>query len=61
VQWQELQPRLKEIFKPRVSRIAFVRGEGSLEFGVMAHAIDEMRGSGITTIGLMTGELAIAQ
>ncbi|HLZ50280.1 MAG TPA: biopolymer transporter ExbD [Candidatus Acidoferrum sp.] len=61
VQWQELQPRLKEIFKPRVGRIAFVRGEGSLEFGVIAHAIDEMRGSGITTVGLMTGELAIAQ
>jgi biopolymer transport protein TolR len=61
VRWRELQPRLKEIFKPRVSRIAFVRGEGSLEFGVIAHAIDEMRASGITTVGLMTGELAIAQ
>jgi biopolymer transport protein ExbD len=61
VRWQELRPRLKEIFKLRVSRIAFVRGEGSLEFGIIAHAIDEMRGSGITTVGLMTGELAIAQ
>lgn len=61
VQWQEFQPRLKEIFKLRASRVAFVRGEGSLEFGVIAHAIDEMRASGITTVGLMTGELAIAQ
>jgi biopolymer transport protein ExbD len=61
VRWQELQPRLKEIFKLRASRIAFVRGEGSLEFGVIARAIDEMRDSGITTVGLMTGELAIAQ
>jgi biopolymer transport protein ExbD len=61
VRWQELQPRLKEIFKLRASRIAFVRGEDSLEFGVIARAIDEMRDSGITTVGLMTGELAIAQ
>jgi biopolymer transport protein ExbD len=61
VRWQELQPRLKEIFKLRASRIAFVRGEGSLEFGVIARASDEMRDSGITTVGLMTGELAIAQ
>jgi biopolymer transport protein ExbD len=57
VQWQNLQGRLQEIFKMRARRVAFVRGDGSLEFGVVARAIDEMRGSGITTVGLMTPDL----
>jgi biopolymer transport protein TolR len=54
VQWQELQKRLEEIFKMRASRVAFVRGDSAVEFGVVAQAIDVMRGSGITTVGLMT-------
>jgi biopolymer transport protein TolR len=54
VQWQDLQGRLQEIFKMRASRVAFVRGDSALEFGVVARAIDVMRGSGITTVGLMT-------
>ncbi len=57
VQWQDLQGRLQEIFKRRASRVAFVRGDSTLEFGVIARAIDVMRGSGITTVGLMTPEL----
>ncbi|MHB8501855.1 MAG: ExbD/TolR family protein [Candidatus Acidiferrales bacterium] len=61
VQWQDLHGRLAEIFKMRASRVAFVRGDGALEFGAVARAIDVMRGSGITTVGLMTPELANAR
>jgi biopolymer transport protein ExbD len=57
VEWPDLQARLEEIFKMRASRVAFVRGDGAIEFGVIARAIDVMRGSGITTVGLMTPEL----
>jgi biopolymer transport protein ExbD len=57
VQWQDLESRLQEIFRMRASRVAFVRGDNALEFGVVARAIDEMRGAGITTVGLMTPEL----
>jgi biopolymer transport protein TolR len=57
VQWQDLQGRLEEIFKMRASRVAFVRGDSAVEFGVVARAIDVMRGSGITTVGLTTPEL----
>jgi biopolymer transport protein TolR len=57
VQWQDLQSRLEEIFKMRAGRVAFVRGDRALEFGVIARAIDVMRGSGITTVGLMTPDL----
>jgi biopolymer transport protein TolR len=61
VQWQNLQGRLEQIFKMRASRVAFVRGDSVLEFGVVARAIDLMRGSGITTVGLMTPELENAR
>jgi biopolymer transport protein ExbD len=60
VKWEDLHSRLAEIFKSRASRVAFVRGDRVLEFGVIARAIDVMRGSGITTVGLMTTELANA-
>jgi len=60
VQWQDLQARLEEIFMKRASRVAFVRGDDALEFAVIARAIDVIRASGITTVGLMTPELAIA-
>ncbi|MGC1417395.1 MAG: biopolymer transporter ExbD [Candidatus Acidiferrum sp.] len=61
VQWPELHTRLAEIFKMRASRVAFVRGDRILEFGMVARAIDVMRGSGITTVGLITPELANAR
>jgi len=61
VQWNDLQGRLTEIFRMRASRVAFVRGDSVLEFGEIARAIDVMRGSGITTVGLMTPELEIAR
>jgi len=57
VQWPDLQRRLEEIFKMRASRVAFVRGNGALEFGVIARAIDVMRASGIVSVGLMTRDL----
>lgn len=61
VQWPELPTQLAEIFKMRASRVAFVRGDRALEFGMVARAIDAMRGSGITTVGLITPELANAR
>ena len=54
VEWQNLEARLREIFKMRASRVAFLRGDSAIEFGAAARAIDVMRGSGITTVGLMT-------
>jgi biopolymer transport protein TolR len=61
VQWQDFQGRLENIFKMRASRVAFVQGEGSLEFGRIARAIDLMRGSGVDTVGLLPLELENAR
>ena len=57
VQWDGLRDRLEEIFGSRASRTAFVRGDGGLEFQVVARAIDVMRAAGVSSVGLMTSGL----
>ncbi|HEY4815994.1 MAG TPA: biopolymer transporter ExbD [Candidatus Acidoferrum sp.] len=57
VNWDGLGVRLEEILGSRANRTAFVRGEGALEFQVVARVIDVMRSAGVSSVGLMTPEL----
>jgi biopolymer transport protein ExbD len=57
VQWDGLRGRLEQIFGSRASRTAFVRGDGALEFQVVANVIDVMRAAGVSSVGLMTSGL----
>lgn len=57
VAWDALRSRLEEVFKQRASRIAFIRGDGPVEFGVVAKVIDVMHTSGIASVGLLTPDL----
>ncbi len=57
VAWDSLSARLEEVFKQRASRIAFIRGDGPVEFGVVAKVIDVMHTSGIASVGLLTPDL----
>jgi len=57
VAWDALGSRLEEVFKQRASRIAFIRGDGPVEFGVVAKVIDVMHTSGIASVGLLTPDL----
>ncbi len=57
VLWDRLGERLSLIFADRASRVAFVRGEPSVQFWLVARAMDAMRGAGITSIGLLAREL----
>ena len=57
VAWEALGGRLEEAFKQRASRIAFIRGDGPVEFGVVAKVIDVMHTSGIASVGLLTPDL----
>lgn len=52
-----LGPRLEEIFKTRAERVVFVKGDPSLEFSLVAQAIDIAKGAGIDKIGLMTAKI----
>jgi len=54
VSWESLDNRLGEIFKVRDDRTAFIWGDASLQFAVVARVIDAMRTAGIAPIGLLT-------
>jgi biopolymer transport protein TolR len=54
VSWDRLGARIVEVFKLRATRIAFIRGDGPVEFGVVAKVIDVMHTSGIASVGLLT-------
>lgn len=53
--------RLEEIFKTRAERVVFVKGDGDLEFQVVARAIDIAKGAGIDKVGLMTAKMEQGQ
>ncbi len=54
VAWDGLRSRLEQIFGSRANRTAFVRGDGALEFQIIARVIDVMRAAGVSSVGLMT-------
>ncbi len=57
VSWDRLGNRIEEVFKLRATRVAFIRGDGPVEFGVVAKVIDVMHTSGIASVGLLTPDL----
>ncbi len=57
VSWGRLGARIAEVFKLRATRVAFIRGDGPVEFGVVANVIDVMHTSGIASVGLLTPDL----
>lgn len=59
--WDDLGPRLDDIFKQRAEKVAFVKGDDSVEFAQVARAIDIMRGSGIEKVGLITAKVEAGQ
>jgi biopolymer transport protein TolR len=54
VSWAELQPRLRDIFKQRAEKVAFVRGDDDIDFEYVAQVIDDAREAGVERVGLMT-------
>lgn len=61
VSWDQLGPQLSDVFKTRADKTAFVKGEDDTSFGYVAHAIDIMRGAGISNVGLITAKMEAGQ
>ncbi|MGB2889721.1 MAG: biopolymer transporter ExbD [Candidatus Acidiferrales bacterium] len=59
--WDQLGPRLEDIFKQRAEKVAFVKGDDTVDFMEVARAIDIMRGSGIEKVGLITAKVEAGQ
>ena len=61
VTWDDLGSRLEDIFKQRAEKVAFVRGDDSIEFVQVARAVDIMRGAGIDNVGLITANIPASE
>ncbi|MGA7920321.1 MAG: biopolymer transporter ExbD [Candidatus Acidiferrales bacterium] len=61
ISWDDLGPRLEDIFKQRAEKVAFVKGDDNVEFANVARAIDIMRGAGIDSVGLITAKIEAGQ
>jgi biopolymer transport protein TolR len=59
--WDQLGPRLEDIFKQRAEKVAFVKGDDSVDFAEVARAIDIMRANGIDKVGLITAKVEAGQ
>src|SRR5271169_4515015 len=57
VQHGELRSRLEQVFALRSQRVAFLQGDRSLEFQVVAEVLSDMRVAGASPVGLVTSEL----
>ena len=47
-----LARRLKEIYEPRPEKIIFVKGDTTIKYGEVIHAMDIARGAGVKVIGV---------
>ena len=59
--WEQLGPKLSDVFKERADKVAFVKGDDNVEFAEVARAIDIMRGAGIEHVGLITAKMQAGQ
>jgi biopolymer transport protein ExbD len=59
--WEQLEPRMEQIFKERAEKVAFVKGDNDVLFMDVAHAIDIMKEAGIDKVGLITAKLEAGQ
>jgi biopolymer transport protein TolR len=59
--WDNLEPRVEQIFKDRAEKVAFVKGDNDVEFKEVARAIDLMKQAGIDRVGLITAKLEAGQ
>jgi biopolymer transport protein TolR len=53
VNWQQLQTRLRDIFKARAEKVAFVSGDDEVAFQYVADVIDIAHNAGVDKIGLL--------
>ena len=53
ITWENLRPRLNDIFKERAEKVAFVRADADLNFEDVARAIDMAHAAGVDNVGLM--------
>ena len=61
VSWDDLQARLKDIYKQRAERVMFVKGDDAVEFAEVARVIDIGHAAGADKVGLITAKVEAGQ
>lgn len=63
VTWNQLGPRLMDVFKVRApgDRVAFIKGDSNVQFAYVARAIDIMHSSDVEKVGLLTKKVEEGQ
>ena len=54
VRWEDLETRLAQIYLTRAEKVAFVRGDGDVDFQYVADVIDLAHHAGVQRVGLLT-------
>jgi len=54
VRWEDLDTRLARIYLTRAEKVAFVRGDGDVDFQYVAEVIDAAHHAGVQRVGLLT-------
>lgn len=57
VSWQNLEPRLVDIYKMRAQKVMFVKADNSVPWQDVATVIDEAHGEGVSKVGLITDKV----
>ena len=58
IPWGDLKAQLRDIFKQRAEKVAFVQGEDAVDFEYVADVIDTARNAGVARVGLLPKEMA---
>src|SRR3974390_1712787 len=58
VEWPDLPGRLRDIYKQRAEKVAFLQGDDEVEFRFVADVIDDAKAVGVERVGLMPKEVA---
>lgn len=53
VTWDNLQSRLRDIYKERAEKVAFIRADADINFEPVAQVIDIAHAAGVDNVGLM--------
>lgn len=60
VPWQELIPRLIDIYKTRAQKVLFVKADDAVPWQDVATVIDKAHNAGVDKVGLITAKIEAA-
>src|SRR5436190_24221721 len=55
--WENVQGRLTDVFKSRVEKVMFVKGDDNIPFADVASVIDIAHSAGVDKVGLITAKI----